>query len=67
MAYFKKRGTKWQAQISWYDSDNKRQYKTKSGFDTKRQAQKWTNEIEVAKDNNQITKNDSIFAEYFLK
>lgn len=40
VAYFKKSGTKWQAQISWYDSDNKRQHKTKSGFDTKPQALK---------------------------
>ena len=67
MAYFKKSGTKWQAQISWYDSDNKRQHKTKSGFDTKPQALKWANEIEVTKYNNQITNKDPIFAEYFLE
>lgn len=67
MAYFKKHGTKWQAQISWYDSDNKRRHKTKSGFDTKPQALKWANEIEVTKYNNQITNKDPIFAEYFLE
>ena len=31
MAYIKKRGTTWSAQISWYFND-KRQYKTKGGL-----------------------------------
>ena len=43
MAYIKKRGKKWQAQVSWYDLNNERQYKTKGGFLTKRQAQEWAN------------------------
>ncbi|RMC24469.1 MULTISPECIES: tyrosine-type recombinase/integrase [unclassified Lactobacillus] len=66
MAYFKKRGNSWQAQVSWYDTDNTRKYKTKSGFATKTQAKKWANEFEVAKDKNQITNYDPIFIEYFL-
>lgn len=49
MAYIQKRGNSWQAQISWYDIQNKRRYKTKSGFLTKTAAKKWANEMEVAK------------------
>ena len=41
LAYIKKRGNSWQAQVSWYDTDNTRKYKTKSGFTTKMQAKKW--------------------------
>ncbi|MBW8038165.1 hypothetical protein E0700_08555 [Lactobacillus helveticus] len=65
MAYIKKRGKKWQAQVSWYDMHNDRQYKTKSGFLTKRQAQEWANKMEVAKDEQHISNRDPIFAEYF--
>lgn len=65
MAYLQKRGKSWQAQISWIDVDGKRKYKTKSGFATKRQAQTWANEMEVAKDSQKISDKDPIFAEYF--
>ena len=65
MAYIKKRGKKWQAQVSWYDLNNERQYKTKSGFLTKRQAQEWANKMEVAKDDNQIVAKDPAFAEEY--
>lgn len=65
MAYIKKRGKKWQVQISWYDMHNKRQYKTKSGFLTKRQAQEWANKMEVDKSEEHISNKDPVFAEYF--
>lgn len=65
MAYLQKRGKSWQAQVSWIDVDGKRKYKTKSGFTTKRQAQTWANEMEVAKSNQQISNQDPIFADYF--
>ena len=65
MAYIKKRGKSWQAQVSWYDERNNRKYKTKSGFATKMQAKKWANEFEVAKDKNLISDQDPIFADYF--
>lgn len=65
MAYIKKRGKKWQAQVSWYDLHNERKYKTKGGFLTKRQAQEWANKMEVAKDEQHISNRDPIFAEYF--
>lgn len=64
MAYIKKRGKTWSVQISWYANDE-RKYKTKSGFATKRDAQKWANEMEVAKDEENISNQDPIFAEYF--
>ena len=54
MAYIKKRGKTWSVQISWYSNDE-RKYKTKSGFATKRDAQKWANEMEVAKDEENIS------------
>lgn len=65
MAHFEKRGTKWRAQVSWYNPQGKRQFKTKQGFLTKSAARKWANEMEVAKDDNQISNQDPIFAEYF--
>lgn len=66
MAYFTKLPSKnWRAQISWYDADGKRRYKSKAGFATKRQAQEWANKMEVAKDDNQITYKDPTFAEAY--
>ena len=64
MARIRKRGKKWTAEVSWY-INNERQYKSKGGFETKRDAQKWANEMEVAKDDEQISNKDPIFAEYF--
>lgn len=63
--YIKKRGDKWFVQISWYDAQGKRHYKTKQGFLTKTQARKWGTEMEAAKNDNQISDQDPIFAEYF--
>ena len=66
MAYFTKLPSKkWRAQISWYDADGKRRYKSKAGFSTKRQAQEWANKMEVAKDDNQITDKNPTFAQAY--
>lgn len=65
MAHLEKRGDKWRAQVSWYDNLGKRRFKVKSGFSTKLQARKWANEIEVAKDQNLISNQDPVFADYF--
>lgn len=65
MAHLEKRGNKWRAQVSWYDNLGKRRFKVKSGFSTKLQARKWANEIEVAKDQNLISNQDPVFADYF--
>ena len=62
MARIRKRGKKWSAEISWYVNDE-RQYKSKGGFLTKRDAQKWAHETEVAKDDENISNKDPIFAE----
>lgn len=60
-----KRGKTWTAQVSWYDAHGKRHYKTKGGFKTKASANKWRNKMEVAKDDQQISDANPIFAEYF--
>lgn len=65
MAYIYKRGKTWRAKVSWYDLTGKRRFKTKQGFSTKSQARKWANEMEVAKDENKISDQDPVFAEYF--
>lgn len=65
MAYFRKRYGKWSAEVSWYDTQGKRKYKSKQGFSTKIQARKWANEMELAKDNNEISNQNPIFADYF--
>lgn len=46
MAYYQKRGKKWQARISWYEN-GKRKFKNKSGFPTKTSAKKWAVENEA--------------------
>lgn len=64
MASIKKRGSVWQARVTWY-TQGKRNYKSKSGFKTKAEARAWANKYEVQKDNHQITKLDPAFADYF--
>ncbi len=65
MAHFEKRGTKWRAQVSWYNEQGKRCFKTKQGFLTKSAARKWANEMEFNKDNHQISNRDPIFAKAY--
>ena len=66
MAYIEKRNGKWRAKVSWNGVDGKRHTKSKQGFDTKRQAIQWANQMEVAKDKNQISSKDPTFADFFL-
>ena len=60
-------------QVSWYISDpdtksgKKKKYKTKGGFRTKAQAKKWENEQILAKNKNNITNENPVFADYFWK
>ena len=42
MASIIKRYGKWQARISWYDSEGKRQTKSQGGFPTKVLAKEWS-------------------------
>lgn len=67
MAYIQKKNGKWSAQISWIDDFGKRHYKTKTTFQTKRQAQAWANEVEVDKAHKRVTDRDPVFADYFLE
>lgn len=46
MANFMKRGKKWQARISWRDSNGKLHQKSKSGFATKQQARQYAVKLE---------------------
>ncbi len=65
MAHFEKRGATWRAQVSWYDDQGKRRFKTKQGFLTKSAARKWANEMEVAKDDNRISDQNPTFAQAY--
>lgn len=66
-----KRGNSWTVQVSWYISDpdtksgKKKKYKTKGGFKTKAQAKKWENEQILAKNKNNITNENPVFADFF--
>lgn len=68
-----KRGNSWTVQVSWYITDpdtkfgKKKKYKTKGGFRTKAQAKKWENEQILAKNKNNITNENPVFADYFWK
>lgn len=57
----------YRVQVSWYDHNGKRHYKTLSGFKTKRSAQQKGIEFESAKNNHTITNQDPVFAEEFIK
>ncbi|KAA8371136.1 site-specific integrase [Leuconostoc carnosum] len=64
MASIYKRGKSWTANVSVV-VDDKRVRKTKSGFITKRDAQKWANDAEFKKQNKQLSTNDSLFVDEF--
>ncbi|MBF0600818.1 tyrosine-type recombinase/integrase [Limosilactobacillus oris] len=65
MANFMKRGSKWQARVSWRDDLGKLRQKSKLGFDTKQQAKQWAVEQEKKHIDGQLTDEDPIFANYF--
>lgn len=65
MANFMKRGKKWQARITWRDSDGKLHQKSKSGFDTKQQAKQYAAKLESQKyDGLEITEDPSFYDYY---
>lgn len=65
MANFMKRGSKWQARITWRDDLGKLRQKSKLGFETKQQAKQWAIEQEKKHIDGQLTDNDPAFANYF--
>lgn len=64
MASIYKRGKTWTANV-FVIQDGKRKRKTKSGFGTKSEANKWAIGIENQKINNQLTKKDGIIGDMF--
>lgn len=60
-----KRGKKWQARITWRDSDGKLHQKSKSGFDTKQQAKQYAAELETKRLSGRNIEKDPTFSEYF--
>ena len=64
MASIYKRGKTWTANV-FIIQDGKRKRKTKSGFDTKTQANKWAIGVENQKINHELSKKDGIIADMF--
>ena len=65
MANFMKRGKKWQARITWRDSDGKLHQKSKSGFDTKQQAKQYAAELEAKRLSGMDIKSDPLLIDYY--
>ncbi|WP_258115610.1 site-specific integrase [Levilactobacillus yiduensis] len=66
MASFQKRGKTWTAKISYY-KDDVREFVTKGGFRTKKEAQYWANENELDISNGSNLKGGKqLFTDYFL-
>lgn len=60
-----KRGDKWQARISWRDSNGKLHQKSKSGFDTKQQARQYATKLENQKNDGLEILQDPTFSAYY--
>lgn len=65
MANYMKRGNKWQARISWRDSNGKLHQKSKSGFDTKQQARQYAVKLENQKNDGLEILQDPTFSAYY--
>lgn len=65
MANFMKRGKKWQARITWRDSNGKLHQKSKSGFDTKQQAKQYAVKLESQKMSGTNIEENPTLAEYY--
>ena len=65
MANFMKRNGKWQARVSWRDTDGKLHQKSKAGFATKAQAKLYAAELESELGKGVDVSADPVFADYF--
>lgn len=65
MASITKSNGKWRVRVSWYDDQGKRHFKTKAGFPTKLEANRWARSIEVQKNDGSISNKSVAFADYF--
>ena len=65
MANYMKRGQKWQARITWRDSNGKLHQKSKAGFDTKQQAKQYALKLENERIDGINVESNPTFADYF--
>lgn len=65
MASYMKRGKKWQARITWRDSNGKLRQKSKSGFTTKQQARQYAVKLEAQKNEGMEVLQDPTFYTYY--
>ena len=65
MASITKLNGNWRVRVSWYDDQGKRHFKTKAGFPTKLEANRWARSIEVQKNDGSISNKSVAFADYF--
>jgi len=66
MASIKRRGNFWQARVSRYVQDGKRQYVSKSGFRTKKEAEIYANQAEIEVQKTPLQKRlEQPFYDYF--
>lgn len=67
MANYMKRGKKWQARITWRDSNGKLHQKSKSGFDTKMQAKQFAAKLEAKHLEGLNIENKETFSQYYQR
>lgn len=66
MANFMKRGKKWQARVSWRDSNGQLHQKSKSGFETKQQARQYAAKLIAQKNDGIEVLEDPTFHDYYI-
>ena len=57
----------WRVRVSWYDDQGKRHFKTKAGFPTKLEANRWARSVEVKKNDGSISDKSVSFVNYFME
>ena len=67
MASITKLNGNWRVRISWYDDQGKRHFKTKAGFSTKLEANRWARSVEVKKNDGSISDKSVSFVNYFME
>lgn len=67
MAFFRKRGKKWEYRISYQDKEGKNRIKAKGGFSTKKEAQEASLDEEKKLNNNIFEDKTLTFSDFFKK
>ncbi|WP_268914187.1 site-specific integrase [Lentilactobacillus sp. SPB1-3] len=65
MASITKRGKKWQVRIAYKDAAGNKKFKSKGGFNTKREAELYGNQLEIDVNNGNLINGKTDFPEYF--